>query len=107
MIRLERVLAQGRTRTVYQHPRDPDWVVKIITRHTCRSTDKPRLIIRSTLQTLFPFLSVNRKDLRAYTKVHECLKAFIPEYRTTLVNTDKGTGLVTRSIFSTSIMTTF
>jgi hypothetical protein len=98
MLRLEKVLAQGRTRTVYQHPSDPAWVVKVVTRHTWRSADKLSLIIRSTLQTRFPFLSVNHRDLDAYTKLHECLKGFIPEYRTTLVTTDRGKGLMTRMI---------
>ena len=98
MVRLEEVLAQGRTRTVYQHPEDLGWIIKIVTRQTWRSADKLSLIIRSTLQTLFPFLSVNHRDMRAYNKLNECLKAFIPEYRTTLLKTSKGTGLVTRKI---------
>ena len=83
---------------MYQHPEDPGWVIKIVTRHTWRSADKLSLIIRSTLQTLFPFLSVNHRDLRAYNKLNERLKGFIPEYRTTLLKTSKGAGLVTRKI---------
>ncbi|MCG8426824.1 MAG: PhoP regulatory network YrbL family protein [Chromatiales bacterium] len=98
MIHLETVLTQGRTRTIYEHPTDQGWVIKVLKRHTYATGGKLSLVIRSTLHSFFPSLSDNLRDLRNYKKLSADLKLYIPEYRPTLIQTDKGPGLASQKV---------
>lgn len=98
MKELTQVLAVGRTRTVYQCPDKPDWLIKIENRHALLSVGKVSLFLRGLIHRLLPFYSENARELRIYKKLVFSLQGYIPEYEETLVDTDKGLGLACRQV---------
>ena len=96
MKELIHILAVGRTRTVYQHPDEAGWLIKVENRHT--SEEKFSLFLRGFVHRAFPFFSENARELRVYRKLVFSLKDYIPEYKEQLVVTDKGLGLACRQV---------
>lgn len=100
MLNPTELIFNGSSRSVYVHPDDPFWLLKVERFYPPFSAPKASLAWRSFFRKNFGFYSMNRAELKAYRLVASKLGTFVPIIRPELENTSLGQALVVSRIMN-------